>query len=346
MHRDPKSKARAALVWTLACSLGIQFGLTIAIEIWLPGLGDPVYAFRVARLRRHFNEKRAAARPGTRIIALGSSRTMFGIDAAGLGSDLTTATGHATAVFNFGVVGAGPITELLYLRKLLHDGVVPDLVLIEVLPPFLAGQLTPPAEARWFLPGTRLGFYERNLLARFGFPAQNLEWTGWRSWLLPFYAHRRTLLSRIGPSWLPFALQFNERQAADSAGWVSRLPAAPGRLLLETADRDHFAACFDGFQPEGAPVDALEELLTVCRQAHVRVVLLLMPETSLFRSWYPAEMEDRLGAFLDRLAVPRIDARGWIADDGFLDANHLHPGGAAILRQKLAEALLPLVKSH
>ena len=74
------------------------------------------------------------------------------------------------SVFNFGVIGAGPITELLSLRKMLREGIVPDFLLIEVLPPFLAGQVKPPAEACWFLPCTRLRPCEREMLARYQFP--------------------------------------------------------------------------------------------------------------------------------------------------------------------------------
>ena len=38
-------------------------------------------------------------------------------------------------LFNFGMVGAGPLVELVVLRRLLAEGVRPDLLLVEVLPP-------------------------------------------------------------------------------------------------------------------------------------------------------------------------------------------------------------------
>ena len=141
----------------------------------------------------------------------------------------------------------------------------------------------------------------------------------------------------------------NEDRATDAAGWVSECPRLPDGVPAQQVNREHFAACFEDFRLEGPPADALCEMMAVCRRAHIPAALVLMPETSRFRSWYPSGMDSTIGKFLDRLDVPRIDARHWIPDDGFFDANHLHPGGAAILERKLGRALLPLLrklKSH
>ena len=168
----PRDAARTTLLWALAGFLGLQLGLAIAIEVWFPALGDPGYAFKAEHLRRHFARSSSTPEKSTRIVVLGSSRTLFGLDAACLGRDLTGATGRPVAVFNFGVIGAGPITQLLYLRKMLREGIAPDFLLIKVLPPFLAGQVTPPAEARWFLPCTRLRPCDREMLAHYQFPTR------------------------------------------------------------------------------------------------------------------------------------------------------------------------------
>lgn len=332
---------RAALLWGLASFLALQLGLAIAIARWLPGFGDPNYGFKSERLRRHFAGYSGDA---TRLLALGSSRTLFGLDASGLGQDLTAATGRPAAVFNFGVRGAGPITELLYLRKMLGEGIVPDFVLIEVLPPFLAGQVRPPAEARWFLPNTRLSSAELDLLARHGFPTSALRQSGRRSWLLPWCVHRRALLSRLGPSWLPYGLRLEGVHAADAAGWIAASPLFADRRRTERVNREHFAACFEDFSLDGTPAAALRELLNICRRRRIQAVLVLMPETARFRNWYPPEIQEKLRTFLHGLGAPRIDARCWVPDAGFFDADHLHPGGAAILRRKLSRALVPLVK--
>ena len=37
-------------------------------------------------------------------------------------------------VFNYGILGAGPVLELLTLRRLLADGVHPDCIIVEAWP--------------------------------------------------------------------------------------------------------------------------------------------------------------------------------------------------------------------
>ena len=118
-----------------------------------------------------------------------------------------------------------------------------------------------------------------------------------------------------------------------------------GRPPAQQANREHFTACFKDFRLQGPPADALCEMVATCRRAHIPVALVLMPETSRFRSWYPSGMDGTIEKFLDRLDVPWIDAHCWIPDAGFFDANHLHPGGAAILGRKLGRALLPLLEN-
>ena len=81
----PRDAARTALLWALAGFLGLQLGLAIAIEIWFPALGDPGYAFKADRLRRQFARFPSTPQTTTRIVVLGSSRTLFGLDGAWFG---------------------------------------------------------------------------------------------------------------------------------------------------------------------------------------------------------------------------------------------------------------------
>src|SRR5262245_57394681 len=132
--------SRAAVLWALAWFAGLDGLSGLAAFRGLGELRDPQYACKADKLARLLD--RPGPRPFT-VVMLGSSRTAFGLDAGRL--ERPCADGGARPpvgpllVFNFGIPGAGPLTELLTLRRLLAGGTRPDHVLIEVLPPLLAG---------------------------------------------------------------------------------------------------------------------------------------------------------------------------------------------------------------
>jgi hypothetical protein len=74
-------------------------------------------------------------------------------------------------------------------------------------------------------------------------------------------------------------------------------------------------------------------------------VLVLMPEGSEFRSWYPPselpQIESFLGALQREYQVPLVDARTWIADDDFADSHHLLLPGAAQFTKRLGQEVFP-----
>ena len=100
----------------------------------------------------------------------------------------------------------------------------------------------------------------------------------------------------------------------------------------------------------GSCTQALRQTLEMCRREHIRAALVLMPEGSLFRSWYAPETLRQLYAFLWKLSgecqVPLIDAREWVEDSGFSDSHHLLPPGAAAFSHRLGrEVILPLLQA-
>jgi hypothetical protein len=121
---------------------------------WLP-LRDPVYAEKLGLLSEHpafFTGESA----DFRLLVLGSSRTMLAVDAGALSASLSEATGRPVAAFNFGTSGGGPMTNALYLRRLLVAGCRPDAVLVELHPALTANDPDgTPFEGRW-LHGYRL----------------------------------------------------------------------------------------------------------------------------------------------------------------------------------------------
>ena len=97
------------------------------------------------------------------------------------------------------------------------------------------------------------------------------------------------------------------------------------------------------------PSQALHELLDLCRSEKIPAALVIMPESSQFRSWYSDEAKTVLHGFLDELSqtygVSVIDANCWIADDDFEDGHHTLYHGADVFTNRL-QAELPRLLSQ
>src|SRR5262249_40283015 len=119
---------------------------------------------------RHWSGRPPEAAPsGPRprlVLMLGSSRTALGVRGQQMERQLREALDFPVVVFNFGIPAAGPLTELLTLKRLLREGLRPDLLLIEVLPPQLAGQAPVAGGELAWLPVSRLKLVDLALLER------------------------------------------------------------------------------------------------------------------------------------------------------------------------------------
>jgi hypothetical protein len=236
---------------------------------------------------------------------------------------LSQSLAHPVIVFNFGTTGAGPVTELLHLRQLLAQGLGPDLLLIEVLPPLLAGQAST-QEAPW-----------------------------WDTWPVPWYTYRHDLLDRWLPVLVPYAARKDWLYRMDDSGWTPgpAKPPSPERYQAAVErTRREYAVYFQSFQLQQEPCQAVREALELCRRRHIRAGLVLMPEASLFRSWYAPSAWDQVTGFLGRLeqefGVLIVNARTWIPDEEFSDGHHLLLGGADHFTDRLGrEVLTPLLTS-
>jgi hypothetical protein len=162
---------------------------------------------------------------------------------------------------------------------------------------------------------------------------------------VPVYAHRAAILSRLLPAWLQYADRLDWAWNCDDHGWTAAPDALPPEKIQERVqqDRQHYAAAFEGFHTQGAATQALRELLRTCQGRHIPAVLVLMPEGSTFRRWYPADALTKIDALLDDLKrqydAPRIDARDWIADEDFFDAHHLRAVGARRFSERLGREM-------
>ncbi len=337
MRRPAAGRARAALLAGLAAFVGLQLGLGLLIALRSPDLRDPPYFDRAERLRAR------AGAPGRRpflVVALGTSRTAEGFRGRVVEEELSRSLGGPVAAFNFGVPGAGPVSGLVYLRRLLAAGVRPDLLLVEVLPLSL-----PPAgldSDLGRLTGGRLAWDELGLVARYGGSAEDLAAAWARSWLLPWHEQRFVLLGRLGRSGGCLA------RSVDGWGQVGR-PRGPmtpeQRRQMRQRVARQFRPVLARFEIAEGARRAYREVLEVCRRERVPAALVWMPEGPAFRGLYSAEGVGRVEAFLDELGrefgVPVINARVWMAEDDFSDSHHLQPAAAERFSARLAREVLP-----
>jgi hypothetical protein len=332
------------LLWTGVCLAALQLGLGATVEGWLENVRDPEYAAKQSLLLA-----RRAERPDRPLIlVLGSSRTLLGLH-AGLAQEALGPDGPV--VFNFGLQGAGPLRQWLTYQRLRDAGVRPDFVFIEVLPPIF-NQTGGPHQEEWWLQGDRLTLTEIGRVA---------SWHSNPSRLLREWSRARLVPMLIEPDRFRAAFAIDrpgtvapwEKLKPDTHGWIAVFGdgLTPEDIRTRT-ERAHEAyhQTFGAFRLAEQPARALEDLLACCRQDGVRAALLLMPEGSVFRSWYPPGMRAGCDAWLSALCrregVPLVDARTWVEDAGFWDGHHLFPAGAVRFTQRwtreaLARGVLP-----
>jgi hypothetical protein len=293
-----------------------QLALGAAIEYLAP-LRDPEVESKLRRLCA----RRAEAPGRPLVVILGSSRTAYGLDAARLSRD------SGATVFNFGIMGSGPLMDLVTLRRLLDAGVRPDLLYVEIMPPLLADQDLSLEEK--LLEVSRLRLDEVLVLCRH---------SDHRLRLLRHWCQARMLLSGPNRAGLHSRMTGDDPLTApgllDVHGWRARrggIDEKARREGAELARHQYDGACAI---PAVAPGSrrALEALLALCRREGIAVRLLLMPEGKGFRDLYTAPARQAIRAFLAqfraRWGVAVVDARAWVEDAGFWDTHHLLAEGA------------------
>ena len=350
MRRIPPSywsrRGRSAILWALAAFAFFQLGMAGAIEYALPQFRDPEFGYHRNRLLARWNQ--TAPRPYT-VVMLGSSRTTAGFDAGILERQLSEQLQRPAIAFNFGVTGAGPLTHLINLRRLLEDGVRPDLVLIEILPPLLNGQPWNAESIR--LRPERLWHEELGVLQQYAWlPGIEKRWL--TAWPVPFYEHRFPILSRFMPSWLPYELRLDWALCIDDSGYAPRpkmrRSAEGDRLALEHMRRDYSVRLAE-FKLGGQACRGLIELVDLCKREHLPAALVLMPEGTAFRALYKPDVWQQIDGFLHgvgrRTGIPILNAREWLPDTAFVDSHHLLQDGAERFTTRFGrECVAPLVE--
>src|SRR5262249_13563264 len=236
----------------------------------------------LAKLRR-----RQAEQPGRPLfLVVGSSRIRLSYLPESAPRVLD-ARGRPVLTFNFPHNGMGPVLQHLYLRRLLREGVRPDLVVLEVMPLYVNHE-----------PG--------HFMMRFVLPQ---EWPVAASYLglgstlrnaarrqLEIYPEAlRTLFPGDLRRLVPPGPMMRVGQTL-ALGGPARLPdsvsAANQEEVLDLQRLTY--STWDG--PDIAPraERALRDSLALCRRENIDVVLLLTPEGEVFRCLYPPGVEETI----------------------------------------------------
>jgi Protein of unknown function (DUF1574) len=302
-------------------------------------LRDASYADRAALLTRQI-----AAAKDTKpavVVMVGTSRTGHGFHARQMQELWTDAADSPVVAFNFGIAGSGPIMQQIYVRRLLHGGVKPDLVILEVLPSAFTEREDTPIEY-WLMDPARMSPEEMEILSNYGIASASCE-KRWREiYLNPWTELRYQLLNCIRPSLLPKDLLIKWNSRTDAWGWfpveipILTKEAADG--LLDRAYQEH---------GRGLPflmlgrhsVQALIDTLELCRAEGIRTVVIHLPEGPSFRAWYPSGKKQAIADAFARIVGEHgahwIDATEWLPDSCFFDGHHLLKHGAVLFTDRL-----------
>src|SRR5262245_7553574 len=280
---SPARRARSGLLWFVVAALVLQVGMGPMVTRRWSDVLDPAYHEKLSRLRR----LAAATPPGAfRVLGLGTSRMEFGLHAEALAGEL----GRPACCFNLALPGAGPVRNLINLRRVLADGFRPDLVLVEVMPPmFTRGNLMGDVTAG-VLPVTSLRYDELELLERYD-SRPGLRWQWAKSFLTAWHHHRLGLVKKFAPGLLsarqlrPEGVEGRIRDEGPD-GWYAFRAEPDEAALIWRAARDHFRGRLKRIDADTPMAGGLRDLLAHCRDEGLPAALVLMPEGPTFRGWY------------------------------------------------------------
>jgi hypothetical protein len=333
--RGLKRRGRAVLLWAVVLYAAAQLGLDVVMDLWCPWLPNTVWREKWPQV-----QQLAADTPDRPLVVmLGSSRTDDGFQAGRLSGRLGP-DGRPLQAYNFGVPMTGPAHQKLFLDNLLAAGIRPRLLLVEVLPPlFNEPHRQGVSEENWTF-GPTLHLDElAGLWPYFDHPSRKArDWLEGR--IAPAYAYRRELSTCVQQALIPWQAAMAYERHGDHWGYRLQGPLRPELRAYRLAEsRSTFSHALRSFRIGTRSRQALRHLLERCRREQIPVALVLMPESSEFRSWYTPESRQAIRALLDDLrqdySIDVIDANEWIADKHFVDTQHLLPSGSELFTTRL-----------
>lgn len=340
---NARRRARATTGYAAVMLVLLNFGL-FAYVYWHPGFRDPLFDMKARAMAARFEQSDVAMR----VVTLGSSRTAACIEPETLEATMQAETGQVTAAYNMALQGDGPIGQLLHFRRLMARGERPDFVLIELLPYSFAWYGDRPYDAT-VLRADRLTKDELATVCAYGFPEKEMH-KQWRETTFnPWFGCRFQLLAHIERSWLPPGVVTYHPKAGQLGGWNPWDPLTPAAQAQAAIwVRKTYEPELPAVRFYGPHVQAFEDLLNECKSAGIAVAVVVPPEGSVFRSWYPPRVNAELETMLERLRnehkIPVVDARTWLPDEAFADTHHVlrtwaKPYTERLTREVIAPAL-------
>jgi hypothetical protein len=333
---------RATLLYAVAALVLVQAGLRLGIDWCWPELRDPTFEIKAQRLARLIAR---CPRPPVTILMVGSSVTSNLFKAKDLEVLLARQLDRPAVVLNMSSHGAGPLTELVWTRRLLERGIRPDLLCIEVSP-FLYNYPDAPVDAKHF-PASMLSQSDLGVVQRYSAAADLRRTWGLDCWL-PAYRHRLTMLNYLAHPLVPCEDQIPTWGGAiDDRFWAALPPRQPDDLRQHLHQvKAQFGPELKRFAPGPSSLQAFEELLQLLHREGIRATVVLTPQGRTMRSLYPAEALQRFVTRLSQLTRQYdgafLNAFDWLEEDKFGDSIHATVAGAELFSTRLAgEVLLP-----
>lgn len=325
-------RARRIVLFASGMFVAMQVSLSVLLEIGPAWIRDPEYGAKLKLLKNAISESGSVP-----IIAMGSSRLEVGLRPASVPGE--------PSLFNFGIVGGGPIQQRLLLHRLLRDGIQPDRIIVEFWPPFLFDLSGGREENR--VDPRRFNLDDLAVFNRYAHDPATLSRK--LSWLrvAPFYSHRVVLMNLLSPRWLPWERrmewhwQWLDRQGWLRGQWIKPDPALRAERLKTSWQ--FYSPFLNAKEVDTGSVLAFEELIDECNRLGISVAMVWLPESTEFRSWYSPDAErisqQMFAEFGRRERVRLIDARTWATDESLDDGFHIDPDGAIEFSKRLQGAL-------
>lgn len=332
---------KKGILWGVLFFVCLQIGLSVAMDRFLPILRDPEYAYKIAFMHEYLAGK--SNRPI--IMALGSSHVDNGFEPDALGLDASPQSKDAIA-YNFGLTGAGPLMEFLCLKRLIREGVRPKYCVMEIIPSGLT--------SNWELVrinADRLSVADFGLLKAYIKPWDSMVTTWLRARLAPWHAHRFCVLSWVAPKWLPSDCRRDGWANLEKDGWLPYpRPTAADEVRRKhfEANKREYAMWLDHFSISRIPNESTHRILGLCKKEGIVPIVVFMPQSTVLRAPWPDSAKTKFDAFLGLLEreynAKIVDARDWIPDEHFADADHLLRPGATMFSNRLGrEVIRPLL---
>lgn len=326
-RRAKLPNGKAVIAWAMVGIVFYELVFFVVAPWWHP---DREYAARLVQL-----QARLAEQPGRPLmLVIGSSRCLLGFQPQWLPA-ADGAQRRQPLVFNFSHTGAGPLMNLLEVRRLLRAGIRPQTIVLEVMPPYLANEWR--AVYAHGVEAADAAVVHRST-GNWSFVEDTLRWR-----LAPWYYCRQALLGRWAPRFT--AGEFIPVGPCGSFPHLEESVAEDERQRRVRHEREAYTDALQNFAVSGSSRRAMHELAGLCRREQIELILLLTPEGSEFQRWYTPEARRQVDQFCGELRewydLELIDARDWLSDDQFSDSHHMLARGAREFTRRLAARVLP-----